>query len=162
GSKVSARKAPPPALPPPPEPDFEEVPEDEDTQQTDDGDRDDRGYDDQDNGEAPPRKKKKKKRRSRDSDYLQPHRGQLVMILGIGSLALLFFAGGIGWPLGLVAWILGNMDLKEMREGRMDPEGEGPTSAGRICGMITTIMGIVSMVFGLLAVCLWFSCFGAM
>ena len=45
---------------------------------------------------------------------LQEHRGQLILVLGILS----FFVGG---PiLGLVAWIMGSNDLKEMRAGRMD------------------------------------------
>jgi hypothetical protein len=33
-----------------------------------------------------------------------------------------------------------------MRAGRMDPEGEGQTQAGRICGMIATILMLVSVV----------------
>jgi predicted Zn finger-like uncharacterized protein len=72
-----------------------------------------------------------RRRRSRTS--MQPHRGTLILILGI--LGLVAFQ-----PLGIVAWILGNNDLKEMRAGRMDPEGEGQTNAGRICGMIATII----------------------
>lgn len=35
---------------------------------------------------------------------------------------------------------MGNNDLREMRAGRMDPEGEGQTNAGRICGMVSTII----------------------
>ena len=67
-------------------------------------------------------------------------RGQLIMVLGILS----FFIGG---PiLGLVAWIMGSHDLKEMRAGRMDPEGESQTNTGRICGMISTLLGAVVMV----------------
>jgi predicted Zn finger-like uncharacterized protein len=72
-----------------------------------------------------------RRRRSRAS--MQPHRGTLILVLGI--LSLVVFA-----PLGIVAWVLGNNDLKEMRAGRMDPEGEGQTNAGRICGMIGTIL----------------------
>jgi predicted Zn finger-like uncharacterized protein len=79
-------------------------------------------------------------RRSRSS--MQPHRGTMILVLGI--LSLVAFA-----PLGIVAWILGNADLAEMRAGRMDPEGEGQTNAGRICGMIATIL----MGLSLLCVC---------
>jgi hypothetical protein len=39
---------------------------------------------------------------------------------------------------------MGNKDLKEMRAGRMDDSGEGTTNAGRICGMISTILFLVS------------------
>jgi hypothetical protein len=75
-------------------------------------------------------------------DYL-PHRGTAVLTLGILSLV-------IGcWPiLGPIAWIMGNADLREIRSGRMDPEGESYTNAGRICGIIATCVG-----YG--AVCVW-------
>jgi hypothetical protein len=39
---------------------------------------------------------------------------------------------------------MGNNDLAEMRAGRMDPEGEGLTNAGRICGIIGTILMVVA------------------
>jgi hypothetical protein len=78
-------------------------------------------------------------RRRRRSDY-EPHRGPLILTLGIVS----FFVGG---PiLGAVAWILGNADMAAIRAGRMDPEGEGMTNAGRICGMISVILGIIGLV----------------
>lgn len=69
---------------------------------------------------------------------LTPHRGQLIMILGILSIV------GVGAPItGIVAWILGNGDLKEMRAGRMDREGEGNTSLGRTLGIISTILWLI-------------------
>jgi hypothetical protein len=63
---------------------------------------------------------------------MQPHRGTLILVLGILSLVVCGF-------LGPVAWIMGGGDLKEMRAGRMDPSGEGSTNAGRICGMISSV-----------------------
>jgi hypothetical protein len=42
--------------------------------------------------------------------------------------------------LGPIAWVLGNNDLAEMRSGRMDRDGEGLTNAGRICGIIGTVL----------------------
>jgi len=48
--------------------------------------------------------------------------------------------------LGPIAWIMGNNDLREIRAGRMDPEGESNTNAGRICGIIGTSIGAVSLV----------------
>jgi hypothetical protein len=68
--------------------------------------------------------------------YLQPHRGTLILVLGILSLVTCQL-------LGPFAWVMGNNDLAEMRAGRMDPEGEGLTNAGRICGMISTILMVV-------------------
>ncbi len=40
---------------------------------------------------------------------------------------------------------MGNKDLEAMRRGRMDDAGEGLTSAGRICGMISSILMIVAI-----------------
>jgi predicted RNA-binding Zn-ribbon protein involved in translation (DUF1610 family) len=78
-------------------------------------------------------------RRRRRRDYL-PHRGSTILTLGILSLII------CGPILGPIAWIMGNQDLAEIRAGRMDPEGEGLTNAGRICGMIATILGIIGLV----------------
>lgn len=71
---------------------------------------------------------------------MQPHRGTLVLVLGILSLVI------CGIVLGPIAWVMGNNDLKEIRAGRMDPTGEGTTNAGRICGMIGTILNVVCIV----------------
>jgi hypothetical protein len=38
---------------------------------------------------------------------------------------------------------MGTNDLREIRAGRMDPEGEGQTQAGRICGIIGTFLNLV-------------------
>jgi len=71
---------------------------------------------------------------------LAPHRGGMILGLGIASL---FFMPLV---LGPIAWLMGNADLKEIRAGRMDPEGESQTNTGRICGMISTLLGAVVMV----------------
>jgi hypothetical protein len=78
------------------------------------------------------------RRRRRD---VEPHRGSLVLVLGILSIVLPF----VGLVLGPIAWILGSQDLSEIHAGRMDPEGEGTVSAGRICGIIGTILHIVGV-----------------
>jgi hypothetical protein len=69
---------------------------------------------------------------------MKPHRGTLILVLGILALV----ACGL---LGPIAWIMGNNDLKEMRSGQMDPTGEGMTNGGRICGMIATILFVVGL-----------------
>ena len=78
---------------------------------------------------------------------MKPHRATLILVLGILSLV-------ICQPLGIVAWVMGNGDLKAMDAGTMDPSGRSTTNAGRICGMIATILMIVGavilvLVFGL-------------
>lgn len=70
---------------------------------------------------------------------LAPHRGGMISILGV--LSLLFCLLGI--VLGPIAWVMGNNDLREMREDRMDPEGESSTNIGRICGIIGTLLNAV-------------------
>ncbi len=67
----------------------------------------------------------------------EPHRGVLILVLGI--LSLVFF----GIILGPIAWILGTSDLKKIRAGTMDPEGEQMTNIGRILGIVGTIINVV-------------------
>lgn len=64
---------------------------------------------------------------------MKPHRGTLILVLGILSLVICS-------PLGIVAWIMGSGDLKQMDAGAMDPTGRSVTNAGKICGMIATIL----------------------
>ena len=66
---------------------------------------------------------------------VQPHRGNLVLVLGI--LGIAFNVCGIP---GILAWIFGASDLKQMKAGRMDPSGESTTRAGYLCGIIGTCM----------------------
>jgi hypothetical protein len=75
---------------------------------------------------------------------MKPHRGTLILVLGI--LGLVVCA-----PLGIAAWIMGSGDLKQMDAGTMDPSGRGTTQAGKICGIIGTILLIIGViVFGIL------------
>ncbi len=64
------------------------------------------------------------------------------MVLGILSLVVCS-------PLGIPAWIMGSNDLKEMDAGLMDPSGRDTTKAGRICGIIGTVLLLISVVIGL-------------
>jgi hypothetical protein len=70
---------------------------------------------------------------------MQPHRGTLVLVLGILSLVICA-------PLGIAAWIMGNGDLKQMDAGTMDPSGRSMTNAGRICGMIACILMVLGII----------------
>ena len=70
---------------------------------------------------------------------MKPHRGTLILVLGI--LGLVVCA-----PLAIVAWVMGAGDLKEMDAGTMDPSGRGSTQAGKICGIIGTILLILLLV----------------
>jgi hypothetical protein len=72
---------------------------------------------------------------------MKPHRGTLILVFGILGLVLCA-------PLGIPAWIMGNSDLRAMDAGQMDPSGRSTTNAGRICGIIATILLIIGVVLG--------------
>jgi hypothetical protein len=50
---------------------------------------------------------------------------------------------------GILAWVMGGGDLKEMAEGRMDPSGEGLTKAGKILGIVGCVLAILGLIIGL-------------
>jgi hypothetical protein len=76
-------------------------------------------------------------RRRGGNGGLKPHRGVVILIMGILSIVI----GYIGIILGPISWSMGGKDLQEIEAGRMDPEGRSLTNAGRICGIIGTILG---------------------
>jgi hypothetical protein len=78
---------------------------------------------------------------------MKKHRGTLILVLGILGLV-------VCGPLGIAAWVMGSGDLKEMDAGTMDPSGRGATQAGKICGIIATILMIVAFVIVILAMLL--------
>lgn len=67
---------------------------------------------------------------------MKPHRGVMILVFGILSLVLCVI-------FGIVAWVMGSNDLKEMDAGIMDPEGRGLTMAGKIIGMVSVILNVV-------------------
>ena len=74
---------------------------------------------------------------------MQPHRGVLILVLGILGL--------VTCPIiGIFAWVMGNADLQKIQAGEMDPEGRSLTQAGKICGMIASILMIIGVAFWLL------------
>ena len=76
--------------------------------------------------------------------YLRPHRGGLILALGILGLVVCPL-------LGPIAWLLANQDLKEMDAGSVDPEGRGLVEAGRICGIVETALLAIPCVIGAVA-----------
>ncbi len=71
--------------------------------------------------------------------YMRPHRGTMVLVLGILGIVINCFI------LGIISWVMGNTDLSAMRAGTMDPSGEGLTQAGRICGIISVVLGVLGV-----------------
>ena len=70
-----------------------------------------------------------------DVKHYSPHRGALILTFGILGVACCF-------PFGIAAWVMGNNDMKQIEAGTMDPTGKGITNAGKICGIIGTVLGI--------------------
>jgi hypothetical protein len=70
---------------------------------------------------------------------LRPHRGTLVLMLGIVSVVLLPF-------LGPLAWRLGHKDLQAMHDGEMDPNGMDLTNYGKRMGMFATISMFICVI----------------
>jgi hypothetical protein len=63
-----------------------------------------------------------------------------VMVLGILSLVLC-------QVLGPIAWSMGNTELGRIDRGEADPTDRGNAVAGRVCGIVASIM-LVVFVFG--------------
>jgi hypothetical protein len=74
---------------------------------------------------------------------MKPHRGAVILAFGILGLAVcqLF---------GVAAWVMANADLKEMNRGYKDPGGRDLTQAGRIPGIVSTVLLAISLVFVIL------------
>jgi hypothetical protein len=83
-----------------------------------------------------------------------PHRGGLILGLGIASIVICVLGCGcngipalIGIPLGVAAWIMGRNDIRQMSQGMMDADGRGLTQGGHICGIIGVVFGILAIIF---------------
>jgi hypothetical protein len=46
----------------------------------------------------------------------------------------------VGLALSIAAWVMGQNDLRKISRRAMDPEGQGQTQAGWVCGIIGTIV----------------------
>lgn len=75
---------------------------------------------------------------------LKPHRGTMLIIFGVlGLICCIIF--------GILAWVMGQGDLKEMAAGRMDPSGEGVTKAAKILGIISVVLNVLGLlIWGLM------------
>ncbi len=80
-----------------------------------------------------------------DDEPLEPHRGTMILILGILSLAVCGLIGPF-------AWAMGRTDLRKMKIGVMDDRGYNETQIGYILGIVATIIVGIGLVLSLL----WF------
>lgn len=72
------------------------------------------------------------------SAWIFAPRGTTILVLGILSLVVC----GL---MGPVAWSMGNTELQRIDAGQVDPSTRGNVQAGRICGMVASILLIVSV-----------------
>lgn len=72
-----------------------------------------------------------------------PHRGVLILVLGVLGLVLC-------GPLGVVAFFMGRGDLGRMSAGAMDASGRTMTRIGMILGAIATAIFAFQAVWGTL------------
>src|SRR3954468_19995174 len=125
---------------------------------------------DEDEDDAEEEEERPRARRRRDEDdeddrpsrRRNPHRGGMVLTLGIVSIAMLFVAcgGGMipvigpfaaptlliaGVVLGITSWVMGSGDLKQINARRMDPSGKGTTTGGYVCGIVGTVLNALSL-----------------
>lgn len=68
----------------------------------------------------------------------KPHRGGAILALGIIGIVLCFVTG-------IIAWVMGSNDLKEMDAGLRDKTGYSLTKAGMICGIIGVVLSVLSI-----------------
>jgi hypothetical protein len=88
-----------------------------------------------------PSSKPKKKAKKVSKPSLKPHRGGIILFLGVISILL---CGGC--LTGIPAWLMGKNDLAEMDLGTMDPSGRTLTNAGRIFGKVVSIFWIIVII----------------
>lgn len=62
-----------------------------------------------------------------------PNRGDTILLLGALSL---FLCG----PLGILAWLMANSDLRNVARGRIDGTRVGLVKAGRVLGILGTML----------------------
>ena len=70
---------------------------------------------------------------------IKAHRGILILILGLVGMVCCPF-------IGIIAWVMGNSDMKAMAAGTMDRNGEGMTKVGKIFGIVGCVIAIMFMI----------------
>ena len=80
--------------------------------------------------------------------WFKPHRGGLILALGISCLVCVCCCGCVSWLFGLLALIMGSSDLADMRSGKMDPSGKGVTQVGIVLAAAAMAMSALFLLIG--------------
>jgi hypothetical protein len=81
--------------------------------------------------------------RTKKSPYrrpYRPHRGGLILTIGIVGMFSCFI-------FGLAGWAMATRDLEEMQAGRMDPAGRELTRTGGLISMAGVALQLSAVVF---------------
>ncbi len=78
------------------------------------------------------------------------------MILVFGILSLFT----VPIIFGPMAWSMGNQDMRKIRAGQMDREGQTMTEIGRVCGMVAALLSVGALGMVLLYFLAVFFCCG--
>jgi len=76
------------------------------------------------------------------SRYPEASRASVILVLGILGVAVLQL-------LGPFAWVMGNRELEAIDAGRRPPEGRSSAKAGRILGIIGTVLLALATIAGI-------------
>jgi len=77
------------------------------------------------------------------TDHYYPQDSQATTILVLGILSLVLCQ-----VLGPFAWVMGNKEVAAIDAGERPPENRGTAQAGRILGIISTVLLLIGVVFG--------------
>ena len=80
------------------------------------------------------------------TQFQEPGRGTVILVFGILSIILL------GPFLGIPAWVMGNKDLKKIKNGIISLTEKTTTKAGMILGIIGTFFSAFIVIFGIAVV----------
>jgi len=78
--------------------------------------------------------------------YVAPHRGGLLVFLGLLGFAFIGICPPFSPILGLITWVMASRDLAEMRAGLMDKSGEQLTQAGWVLGLVLSLLWLIFLV----------------
>jgi hypothetical protein len=71
-----------------------------------------------------------------------PEESQATTILVLGILSLICSC----LPLGVAAWVMGNRELQAIDSGRRNPDNRGTANAGRVIGIVATVLGLIGFI----------------
>jgi hypothetical protein len=85
--------------------------------------------------------------------FVTPHRGVLVLWLGIGAVTCQVLACGccqffmlVSVPLALCAWIFAAQDLRGIAAGTVDPSGRQNLTTGKVLGMVALGLAVLNLI----------------